>query len=76
MAKSRSKNKTRLIEIVILVFVVVSVSLLALQLGMNVADTLEQTESEATEPAQSLYTPTPSGPTPTLDFSAPVSETD
>jgi hypothetical protein len=76
MAKSRSKNKTRLIEIVILVFVVVSVSLLAIQLGMNVVETLEQSSGDTVEQAAPRDTATPAGPTPTIDFSAPVSEMD
>ncbi len=73
MAKNQSANKNRLIESLIVIFVVVSISLLAIQMGTNVMDTLD--ESAATEESTPLHTPTPAGPTPTLDYSAPVSET-
>lgn len=77
MAKNQSKSKIRLTETLLLVFVIVSIGLLAIQLGMNVMDTLEQSESsngEQTVQENSLSTSTPSGPTPTIDFSAPVSD--
>lgn len=74
MATNQSARKNRLIEAVILVFVIVSVSLLALQLGMNVADMLEQSQASDAQPPDNMLTLTPAGPTPTIDFSLPVSE--
>ena len=76
MAKNQSTNKNRLIEGVIVIFVVVSISLLVIQMGTNVMDTLEEAENTSTEEITPLNTPTPSGPTPTIDYSAPVSEMD
>jgi hypothetical protein len=43
---------------------------------MNVVDTLEQSASDTVEQAEPRYTATPSGPPPTIDVSAPVSEMD
>ncbi len=77
MAKNQSKSKDRLIEVLILAFVIVSVGLLVIQLSLNVMDTLEQSKSsgdEKTLQENTLLTPTPSEPTPTLDFSAPISD--
>lgn len=77
MAKNQSKSKNRLTEVLILAFVIVSVGLLVIQLGLNVMDTLEQSKSSDGErPLQedTVSTPTPSEPTPTLDFSAPISD--
>lgn len=77
MAKNQPDNKKRLRETVIVVFVVISISLLAFQLGTNVADMLEETDNAATKQIPPLDMPTPpAGPTPTLDYSAPVSEMD
>ncbi len=75
MAKAKSKKKERVIEVLILAFVIVSVGLLAVQIGQNVQDTLEQ-ERNAEQLANGGLepTPTPSGPTPTIDFSLPVQE--
>lgn len=74
MATNQSARKNRLIEAVILAFVIVSASLLALQLGMNVADTLEQSGASGEQTLDIAPTLTPAGPTPTIDFSLPVSE--
>ena len=66
MGKNQSKNKGSFIEVVILAFVVVSISLLALQLGTNVTDTLEQSESSSdgyVVPDNPLTTLYPSAPT-------------
>lgn len=79
MAKSRSQNKDRLIEALILVFVVVSVTLLVIQLGTNVADTLEQSRSSADEQApqgETVLTPAPPEPAPTIGLGTPASDTD
>lgn len=70
MGKNQSKNKGRFIEVVILAFVIASISLLALQLGTNVTDTLEQSESSSdgyVVPDSSLATLYPSAPTTTND---------
>lgn len=77
MAKNQSKSKKRLTEVLILAFVIVSVGLLVIQLGLNVMDTLEQSKSSGDEKItqdDTLPTSTPPGPTPTLDFSAPISD--
>lgn len=76
MAKTKSKNKQRVIEVLILAFVIVSVGLLAAQIGMNVNDTLEQERNaeQQLENGGLQPTPTPIGPTPTIDFSLPVQE--
>lgn len=73
MAKDQSKNKTRIVELLILVFVVVSMGLLAVQIGMNVADTLAQERTVQETPMQTLIPPTstetiPVEPTPTFDI--------
>lgn len=73
MAKSLPRRKDRLIEALILVFVIVSVSIVMVQLGMNVMDALEQSQTFGGQ-LEELSTPTPPGPTPTIDFSLPVSE--
>lgn len=65
MGKSPSKNKDRFIEVVILAFVIVSISLLVMQLGANLTDTLDQSETSRDgyvlpdDPLATLY---PSGP--------------
>lgn len=76
MAKNLSRRKDRLIEALILVFVMVSVSMVIVQLGMNVMDALEQSQAFGGQLTsdQELITPTPPEPTPTIDFSLPVSE--
>ncbi len=71
MATSQSKNKERLIELLILAFVIVSASLLMFQLATNVTDTLDQSEAAS---KNTLQEEVPLGPTPTIDFSLPVSE--
>ena len=76
MSKAIPRRKERLIEMFLLIFVIVSVSLLVVQLGSNVMDALEQSQTfGGALPSEGvLYTPTPPEPTPTIDFSLPVSE--
>jgi hypothetical protein len=76
MAKNPPRRKERLIEALILVFVIASVSIVIVQLGMNVRDALEQSQAFGGQltSGEELNTPTPPGPTPTIDFSLPVSE--
>ncbi len=76
MAKNSPQRKDRLIEALILLFVIVSVSMVIVQLGTNVMDALEQSQafSQHLIADEELNTPTPPEPTPTIDFSLPVSE--
>jgi len=76
MAKGHSGNKDRLIELVILAFVIVTVSLLVVQIGTNVADILDQdgTKRVTANPAVIPEVATPSEPTPTVDFSVPITD--
>jgi hypothetical protein len=71
MATPQSTHKERLIELLILAFVIVSVSLLTYQLGTNVANTLGQSQSAN---GDTIQVDVPLGPTPTIDFSLPISE--
>lgn len=76
MAKNLPRRKDRLIEVLILVFVIMSVSMVIVQLGINVMDAQEQSQAFGGQltPDEELNTPTPPEPTPTIDFSLPVSE--
>ena len=77
MAKPNSQQKSRIERLIIVVFVIICVSLLVMQVGMNVRDTLDQERTSNTQPKSEIApTPTLAGPTPTLDFSVPVSESD
>ncbi|WP_162909318.1 hypothetical protein [Aggregatilinea lenta] len=46
MGKDQPTQKDRVIELVIVIFAVVTMSLLAVQMAMNVADTLDTSTSE------------------------------
>jgi hypothetical protein len=73
MAKSKSSVKNRLMETLILVFVIVAMGLLMAQFGLNVVDTINQSDigGSTVELDQDFATPTQtnSEPTPTFDYS-------
>ena len=74
MAEGQSKNKDRLIEVLVLAFVLITVGLLVVQMGMNVAETVDHANrtgaSALTAPATTALPSTPSEPTPTFDISS------
>jgi hypothetical protein len=73
MAKSKPSVKNRLMETLILVFVIVAMGLLMAQFGLNVVDTINQSDigGSTVELNQDFATPdqTNSEPTPTFDYS-------
>ncbi len=73
MGKNQSTRKSSLSDWLVVAFAVITMSLLVVQLGINVADTL-QTESVAAPTPQTIEAATPAGPatpvepTPTFDI--------